>query len=453
MADPLAGSEVQTPSVGNSLQVVMAGMANVEKEIAEVGKEIMNVEGEIDKSLAALGGGEAYRGITDKEVLQLEKDRLREKEHDLRQEKDRLRQEKDRLREMQLRLIPAPKAPAAEVQKMVQDVWEATCHGGGIGGFSGRKKKDESEVLPALGMGSRKLQDIVNMQDLSVQPLAEDLVTGVPAKENVPCFYWDGRAQEAQAQRYIRYLEDNIRMADSLMFVDAANDFPDMLDLSRRGFPSPLRRTTDVAVCSRSGGGRGGCYFPQQQVCALFELKKEPPRQREEVRAMTQLILANLLCRAYRPWVVLTDLRDFWKMYWLDNKSLRVYMYKSSRSAMVGVIERALIGGQHMVSSDTASSSSSGGAEPIPADPDGVGGESLDPSLPHNKRMRVEAGPVQGVAMSTGEQNHQGFEEDVLASEWKQEWGAAWIRKILSLSGEAVHEPPVPSAVRKMFSY
>jgi hypothetical protein len=78
----------------------------------------------------------------------------------------------------------------------------------------------------------------------------------------------------------------------------------------------------------------------QTGLRCIFVLKKTMSPGAGQYKALVSLLCANLLSK-YTPFVVLTDLVDWWTLYWVDGSSIYHYDF-DSRAAAIRYIEDLL---------------------------------------------------------------------------------------------------------------
>lgn len=84
----------------------------------------------------------------------------------------------------------------------------------------------------------------------------------------------------------------------------------------------------------------GALTTSTQGLYILFELKKRPDKA-AMCQAMGQLLAANILSRQHRPVVVVTDLKEDWRLLWVDKAT--IVMGSCSGSAAAVAIIQALV--------------------------------------------------------------------------------------------------------------
>jgi hypothetical protein len=96
---------------------------------------------------------------------------------------------------------------------------------------------------------------------------------------------------------------------------------------------SKISGNTNAAILSRASFEVG---LPKEGLCVLFKLKKQITSQ-NVYQAACQLVLASL-SSDFRPIVVLSDLRDDWRIFWLDQRTMWVGKL-AGRGAALSVIQ------------------------------------------------------------------------------------------------------------------
>eukprot|EP00891_Asterochloris_glomerata_P001080 jgi/Astpho2/1080/fgenesh1_pg.00017_%23_19_t len=152
----------------------------------------------------------------------------------------------------------------------------------------------------------------------------------------VPAFDWDERLEKTQADRYMPHLHKLMRVRDRSYRLMDANHYPQLLmdGAHQAELGYKFRGTTDVAVVDKVA------YQAEEYkhgLRLLFELKKKPDTA-ATAQAKISLLLANIHSAKLKPLVVLTDLKEDYRFYWLDGRTIRVYPAPSS-SAAWGLID------------------------------------------------------------------------------------------------------------------
>eukprot|EP00891_Asterochloris_glomerata_P001814 jgi/Astpho2/1814/fgenesh1_pg.00037_%23_16_t len=152
----------------------------------------------------------------------------------------------------------------------------------------------------------------------------------------VPAFDWDERLEKTQADRYMPHLNKLMQVRDRSYRLMDANHHPQLLmdGAHQVELGYKFRGTTDVAVVDKVA------YQAEEYkhgLRLLFELKKKPDAA-ATAQAKISLLLANIHSAKLKPVVVLTDLREDYRFYWLDGHTIRVYPAPSS-SAAWGLID------------------------------------------------------------------------------------------------------------------
>jgi hypothetical protein len=85
-------------------------------------------------------------------------------------------------------------------------------------------------------------------------------------KHNIPQFYWDDGAERAQAERYVSYVRQQLKLGRNWLVIDG-NKHPELLDNNLEGIE--FKGTTDVAVIKKATYS-----LPFTGLKIIFELKK-----------------------------------------------------------------------------------------------------------------------------------------------------------------------------------
>lgn len=181
----------------------------------------------------------------------------------------------------------------------------------------------------------------------------------------VPEFGWDNSPESAQAERYMHHLRANVHLGTREIDWFRGDSSKDLLSLfcAPDIIPFALRGTCDAAVVTRAA--LRSCLV-NLGVVAVWELKKVVNGQ-HLYQALAQVLCANIHCPECRPFGVLTDLKDYWLVIYMD-KGVMYSVAPESRVEAVTFIEHLL---EHRLSgqdSDGGGGAGEGGGE-------GAGGE------------------------------------------------------------------------------
>ena len=97
-----------------------------------------------------------------------------------------------------------------------------------------------------------------------------------------------------------------------------------------------FKGTINLVLCSRNAV-RSNIYTSGMRV--LLEVEKAPVHS-DSYQAMVTLLLANSLNPKFKPVVVLTDLRDSWVFFWLEQQC--IWHSAQDRPAAAGILEDML---------------------------------------------------------------------------------------------------------------
>jgi hypothetical protein len=157
--------------------------------------------------------------------------------------------------------------------------------------------------------------------------------------QQLDMFAWDDRLERAQADRYIPYLQNALKLDERMYtLVDAANHHPCLLSLTGRadelGFD--FSGTADVVIALRQ------CQGPllATGLRMVINLKKENASEGYP-QAMISLVLANLYSAGLKPIAVVTDLNEDHMFFWLDGHTMRFFAAESAGHAL-GIINDIL---------------------------------------------------------------------------------------------------------------
>lgn len=152
-----------------------------------------------------------------------------------------------------------------------------------------------------------------------------------------PAYQWDDRYEGSQADRYMPYILQNIKVdSRQWQWVDVQGQRNLLTQVSMHTLGYNFKGTTDTILCSRNAV-RSQIYTSGMRV--LLEVKRAPVHD-DSYQAMVILLLANSLNPKFKPVVVLTDLRDSWVFFWLEGQC--IWHSAQDRPAAAGILEDML---------------------------------------------------------------------------------------------------------------
>lgn len=155
--------------------------------------------------------------------------------------------------------------------------------------------------------------------------------------QKFPAFQWDDRYEGTQADRYLPYILQNIKVdSRRWQWVDVQGQKNLLTHVSMHTLGYNFKGTTDMVLCSRNAVC-SNIYTSGMRV--LLEVKKAPIHD-DSYQAMVILLLANSLNPKFKPVVVLTDLRDSWVFFWLEGQC--IWHSAQDRPAAAGILEDML---------------------------------------------------------------------------------------------------------------
>jgi len=142
-------------------------------------------------------------------------------------------------------------------------------------------------------------------------------------------YTWDERTEPQQSEDCISFLKGHLKFPCScvLRAIDKRADFLSVR-ASALGTTMGIKGTSDLAVLDSD---LANALVPRAGIILLFELKKEI-QERDVRQAQLQTISANRVSQ-FRPVVVLTDLRESWRYYWIKDRSLCMMLARSASQA------------------------------------------------------------------------------------------------------------------------
>ena len=140
-----------------------------------------------------------------------------------------------------------------------------------------------------------------------------------PTEKPIQQFEWDERKEDAQSERYMKWLHANIALPPHTAFfnVSSANH---LLSTSHVSSKYKFSGTLDVAVIDDAYASRSFV------VCGIkigFELKNVTTYN--DNQAIIKLLIAGLSSE-YAVVMVLTNLRNVWRFFWLEKTEQDIYV-------------------------------------------------------------------------------------------------------------------------------
>ncbi|KAG2445741.1 hypothetical protein HXX76_000347 [Chlamydomonas incerta] len=160
----------------------------------------------------------------------------------------------------------------------------------------------------------------------------------VPPAPDTAAFVWtdavEGAAEHSTAAN--EWLNKNISAPPQHEWVDCTKS-KSFLDCRLPGAGVALKGSTDLALCT-SAATKGNSA--QSGLRIVVELKKEPA-ERTPWQLITELLAANIRSPLFKPIAVMTDLGDNWRLAWIDQKQVKVYIC-TGRPEAVGILRAFL---------------------------------------------------------------------------------------------------------------
>lgn len=198
-----------------------------------------------------------------------------------------------------------------------------------------QKAKSKSKKSVQLSSVSQYIWGTLERQ-VGLEMMFNEIDPNPEHLSDLPAFGWDDRQERSQADRYIPHL-NKIASGRKWMLIDAANNYPTLLSGFLGGWN--FKGTTDVAFVHRIVLKSD----PRRGLKCIFELKKDLRGGRDKaiIQTTIRLVMANVFAQQFRPFAVLTDLDDFWSLYWMDASTIYWFTFESRASA-VGYIKELL---------------------------------------------------------------------------------------------------------------
>jgi len=142
-------------------------------------------------------------------------------------------------------------------------------------------------------------------------------------------YTWDERTEPQQSEDCISFLKGHLKFPCScvLRAIDKRADFLSV-HANALGTTMGLKGTSDLAVLDRAFVT---ALALRAGIILLFKLKKDI-QERDARQAQLQTISGNRVSQ-FCPVVVLTDLRESWRFYWIKDKDLCMMSIRSASQA------------------------------------------------------------------------------------------------------------------------
>lgn len=133
-----------------------------------------------------------------------------------------------------------------------------------------------------------------------------------PTSESIRPFEWDDRKEDARANDYMEWLNDNITPPKGTQFYKASSDIK-LLNSAVASSKYKFSGTLDAAIVNDAYIETG---FVVSGILVGIEVKKNVT-PKNNMQAILELLIAGLSSE-YSVVNILTDLRDVWRFFWLE---------------------------------------------------------------------------------------------------------------------------------------
>jgi len=179
-----------------------------------------------------------------------------------------------------------------------------------------------------------KYQQLVQELGLTLVPIELDF--GQAQMPSSVTYQWDDSGERQQADECLSYLSRQLSIPKSCVLQSVDNE-KSFLDVSKShlGTSHGLQGTSDIAVLDRDMVRHS---VKRAGILVLFELKKAVAEG--DVRQAQLELIASCKISQFRPVVVLTDLQEEWRTFWLCGK--QICMTICSRAQALFFLNRLL---------------------------------------------------------------------------------------------------------------
>ncbi|RHZ77226.1 hypothetical protein Glove_184g103 [Diversispora epigaea] len=164
----------------------------------------------------------------------------------------------------------------------------------------------------------------------------------IPIHSNVspPAFKWIEKTKPAQRDEYLEWLRQYIPLTNGRVWHDVKS-IKNLLDVYKDSrLPFNVHGGTDVVVVNECDIEND--LIPES-IYAVLKLKKNKIERPDVMQVILEMVVADLITSDNRiVFGILSDLRDDWRVYWLeDDRKIKCWK-ASSRDAAVQVISKLL---------------------------------------------------------------------------------------------------------------
>ena len=193
-----------------------------------------------------------------------------------------------------------------------------------------RQRIDHDDTSEAISQYPVGKYDCL-LEELQLSLLVVEAPDEVPqsGSGSTSFYMWDERTEPQQSEDCISFLTGHLKFPRScvLRAIDKRADFLSV-HANALGTTMGIKGTSDLAVLDRDFEN---ALAPRAGIILLFELKKEI-QERDARQAQLQTISGNRVSQ-FRPVVVLTDLRESWRYYWIKDRNLCMMSPRSALQA------------------------------------------------------------------------------------------------------------------------
>jgi hypothetical protein len=196
-------------------------------------------------------------------------------------------------------------------------------------------KDDQEKSARISGISTKfgdSLKDALNVQSV---PLDLHVISTSLQVSRVPSYNWLSSKEDSPENRirYLRYLEQVLQLNNQQKFIVwDTNRYANLLDCSIAD--RTIRGTSDVIISSKRSE-----EFILECAHIVFELKKPENQDRKQRQTEIELIAVQRRSN-YSVVGVLSDLNDFWEIYWFEaeNDTFKIMSAVLSRQSAIGFL-------------------------------------------------------------------------------------------------------------------
>ncbi|GJJ78174.1 hypothetical protein EMPS_10533 [Entomortierella parvispora] len=179
-------------------------------------------------------------------------------------------------------------------------------------------KEEKKSVISLSRVTEREFRDIMNENGLAQRAISfavdpTTLPAAIPGRHIEP-FAWGPESEAAQADDCKEWLENNTRLPEGILFCITSRN-ANLLRTMSASTKYELNGTTDMVILPEEYLNTT-LLVPGLQIG--IELKKSDVGYQKHTFEATLQLLSASLSSNFCPVIVLTDLKEYWRFFWLE---------------------------------------------------------------------------------------------------------------------------------------